>query len=147
MYLVANGGCLKQDKITYDHGKIVNMYIVYDLKSNLNYNADFTLENFLFRAIKLTKNADVDKYKYFGYGIGFDRKGVFSHSTGSFGNNGIIFGVNMNSSVHIENKKADILISEKGPTQGLGEHSLTAEKIYSINFSATKREILFEPAL
>ena len=101
----------------------------------------------MFRAIKLTKNADVDKYKYFGYGIGFDRKGVFSHSTGSFGNNGIIFGVNMNSSVHIENKKADILIFEKGPTQGLREHSLTAEKIYSINFSATKREILFEPAL
>ena len=53
----------------------------------------------------------------------------------------------MNSSVHIENKKADILIFEKGPTQGLREHSLTAEKIYSINFSATKREILFEPAL
>ena len=31
----------------------------------------------------------------------------------------------MNSSVHIDNKGKDILILEKDPTQGLGEHSLT----------------------
>ena len=112
MYLEFNGGCLKQDKITYNRGKIVNIYIVYDLKSTLNYNADFTLENCLFGAVKLTKNADIDKYKYFGYGIGFD--GVFSHPAGSFGNNStifgvdmssIIFGVHMSSCVHIDNKK------------------------------------------
>ena len=41
----------------------------------------------------------------------------------------------MNSSPHIDNKGKDILILGIGPTQGLGEHSLTAEKIYSINFS------------
>ena len=41
----------------------------------------------------------------------------------------------MNSSVHVDNKGKDILILGKGPTQGLGEHSLTAEKNYSINFS------------
>ena len=50
----------------------------------------------------------------------------------------IIFGVDMSSSVHIDNKKTYILILGKVPTQGLGEHSLTAEKMYSINFSATK---------
>ena len=109
------------------------------MKSTLNNDADFTLENCLFGAVKLTKNADVDKYKYFGYGIGFDGKRVFSHPTGSFGNNTIIFGVDMSSSVHIDNKKTYILILGKVPTQGLGEHSLTAEKLYSINFSATKR--------
>ena len=103
MYLEFNRGCLKQDKITYNHGKIVNIYTVYDMKSTLNYNADFNLENCLFGAIKLTKNADVDKYKYFGYDIGFDGKGFFSH--GSFGNNAIIFVVDMNSSIHINNKK------------------------------------------
>ena len=105
------------------------------MKSTLNNDADFTLENCLFGEVKLTKNADVDKYKYFGYGIGFDGKRVFSHPTGSFGNNTIIFGVDMSSSVHIDNKKTYILILGKG----LGEHSLTAEKLYSINFSATKR--------
>ena len=51
------------------------------------------------------------------------------------GQNVIMFGVDMNSSVHVDNKGKDILILGKGPTQRLGEHSLTAEKMYSINFS------------
>ena len=38
----------------------------------------------------------------------------------------MIFGVDM-SSAHIDNKKKDILILGKGPTQGL-EHTLTARK-------------------
>ena len=41
----------------------------------------------------------------------------------------------MSLSVHIDNNGKDILILEKGPTQGLGEHSLSAEKLYSINFT------------
>ena len=48
----------------------------------------------------------------------------------------------MNSSIHIDNKGKDILILGKGPTQELGEHSLTAEKIYSINFTLTKKIFL-----
>ena len=46
----------------------------------------------------------------------------------------IIFGVDMSSSIHIDNKKKNILILRRGPTQGL-ETTLTAEKIYSINFT------------
>ena len=34
--------------------------------------------NCLFGVVTLTKNADIDKYGYSGYGIGFDRKGRFS---------------------------------------------------------------------
>ena len=59
----------------------------------------------MFGGVKITKNADVDKYKYSGYGIGFDGREVFTHPDGSFGNNAIIFGVDMSSSVHIDNKK------------------------------------------
>ena len=92
----------------------------------------------MFGAVKLTKNADINKYKYSGYGIGFDGKGAFSHPSGGFGNNTIIFGVNMSSSVHAENKKKDILILGEGPTKGLDDTTLTAEKMYSINFPATK---------
>ena len=40
----------------------------------------------------------------------------------------------MSSSAHINNKKKDILVLGNGPTQGL-QHTLTAEKIYSINFT------------
>ena len=46
----------------------------------------------------------------------------------------------MNSSIHIDNKVKVILILGIGPTQGLGENSLTAEKIYSINFTVTERK-------
>ena len=44
----------------------------------------------------------------------------------------------MSSSVHVDNKKKDILILGKGPTQGL-EHMLAAEKMYSIKFTVTKK--------
>ena len=43
----------------------------------------------------------------------------------------------MSSSVHVDNKEKDILFLGKGLTQGL-ELILTAEKIYSINFTVTK---------
>ena len=41
----------------------------------------------------------------------------------------------MSSSVHVDNKGKDILILGNGPTQGIGEHSLTAEKMYSVSFT------------
>ena len=83
----------------------------------------------------MTKNADVNNYKYSGYGIGFDRTSRFSFPGDGNGQNVILFGVDMNLSVHVDNKGKDILILGKGLTQGLGEHSLTAEKMHSINFS------------
>ena len=45
----------------------------------------------------------------------------------------------MSTSIHIDNKKKDILVLGRGPTQGL-ESTLTAEKIYSINFTVTKKK-------
>ena len=89
MHAKFKGSCLKQDKPAFNHGKIVNIYVVYDLESNLN-NFDPALENCLFGAVKLTKNSDIDKYKYTGYGIGFDSKGSFLFPDGSFGQNVIM---------------------------------------------------------
>ena len=68
------GSYLKQQKIIYNHGKIVNIYIVYELGTSGSNNSDPTLKNCLFGAVTLTKNADINKYGYSGYGIGFDRK-------------------------------------------------------------------------
>ena len=48
---------------------------------------DPMLENYVFGAVKLTKNADIDKYGYFGYGIWFERKSSFSFPGGGFGEN------------------------------------------------------------
>ena len=100
---------------------------------------DPTLKDCLFSAVTLTKNADIDKYGYSGYGIGFDKRSSFSFSGGGFGQNILIFGEDMSSSGHIDHKKKDILVLGKGPTQG-AEHTLTAEKIYSTNFTVTKQK-------
>ena len=94
----------------------------------------------MFGAVSLTKNADIDKYKYSGYGIGFDRHGFFSHPSGGTGRNVIIFGVDMSSSTKIGNRKKDELIIGKGPTQGL-EHTLSAEKVHSINFTENNKKV------
>ena len=115
----------------------MNIYIVYDLESNLN-NFDPTFENYLFGAIKLTKNSDIDKYGYAGYGISLDSNGMLRHPNGGASVNVIIFRVDMSSSAHI-NKMKDLLILGRGPTQGL-EHTLTAEKMYSINFTETRKK-------
>ena len=104
-----SGSCLKQDKVTYTHGKIVNIYIVYEInKKDNTIISDPTLENCLFGAVTLTKHVNIDKYGYSGCGIGFDRKGSFSFPSGGYGQNVIIFGVDMSSSMHIDNKKKDI---------------------------------------
>ena len=86
-----NGSCLKQDKVTFNHGKVVSIYIVYEISKSININNYPTLENCLFGAVNLTKNADIDMYKYFGYGIGFDRHGSFSFPGSGLGQNVIIF--------------------------------------------------------
>ena len=70
-----NGDCLKQKKITFNHGKIANIYIVYEIERRVNTSSYPTLENCLFGAFKSTKHVDVDLYKCSRYGIGFDRKG------------------------------------------------------------------------
>ena len=57
-----------------------------------------------------------------------------------------IFGADMSSSIHVNNKKKDILVLGRGPMQGL-ESTLTAEKMYSINFTVTKKKVLFELTL
>ena len=98
------GSCLKQDTIIYTHRTLVNIYIVYEITKNDPLSSHPTLENCLFGEVKLTKNPDIDKYKYTGYGIGFNSKGKFSFGNG-FAQNVIIFGVDVSSSDHTNKKK------------------------------------------
>ena len=48
---------MKQNKLAYAHDKIVNLYIVYELKNRRVDNPDFTVQNGLFGAVKVTKNS------------------------------------------------------------------------------------------
>ena len=70
----------------------------------------------MFGAAKLIKKAHIDKYKYSGCGIGFDRREAFSFSSVGFACNVINFGVGMSSSIHVDEKKKGILILGEGPT-------------------------------
>ena len=129
-----NGSCLKQDEVTNNHGTIVNIYIVYEISKNYNISGYPTLENCLFGAVSLTKNADIDQYKYSGYGIGFDRHGEFSFGNG-LGKNCTIFGTDLSSSSHANDKKNNILALGKDFVQGINGTTIYAEKLYKINFT------------
>ena len=63
------------------NGSCLNMYIAYKIIKRFNTGDYQTLENCLF-AVSLTKNPYIDQYKYFGYGIRFNRHELFSHSSG-----------------------------------------------------------------
>ena len=77
--------CLRQPNFAFSHKKVVNIYIVYELGASSSHINNPTLKNCLFGAVTLTKNADIEKYKYLGYGIGFDRRSSFSFPDGGFG--------------------------------------------------------------
>ena len=117
--------------MTLTHKNVDNICVFYeiDLWSNIQ-GAGFALGNSLFGAVKLIKNADPDKYRYSCYGIRFDAPGFFSSLHGSgFSKNIIKFCADMNSLVHTDKKK-DIFILSKGPTDGLDDTTLTAKKEY-----------------
>ena len=130
-----NGSCLKQDKVTYNHGK--NSKYIHCLLISQNYNISSysTLEHCLFGAVSLTKNANIDKYKYSGYCIGFDRHGEFSFGNGLVENCIIFRGDLSSSSSHTNNKKNSILVLGKDFVQGINSTVIYAEKLYKINFT------------
>ena len=115
------GSCLEQSKTSYNHGKVVNIYIVYELGASSSHINDPRLKNFLFGAVTLTKNEidiDIDKYGYSRYGIGFDRRGSFSFQGGGYGQNVLIFGEDISFTTHIDNlKKRHISIRNRSNTR------------------------------
>ena len=53
------GSSLQQPKVSYTHGKIVNIHIVYELGASSSHKDDPTLKKSLFGAVTLNKNADI----------------------------------------------------------------------------------------
>ena len=133
-----NVSCLKQDKITYNHGTIVNIYIVYEISKNCNISSYPTFENCFFEAVSLTKYTNIDQYKYSGYNTDFSRNDEFSFGDG-YGKKVILLGADTGSSRHATNKTQSILIFGDDFTQGLAGTIIYVEKLYSINF--TEKEL------
>ena len=128
--------CLKQYKPSFTSRNVVNVFIVYKLDVwSRDLNAGFTLNDCLLETVKLTKNAEQNKYSYSGYSVGFA-----SHSRSLISKT---LGVKMllflektigHQCILITSKKI-ILVLGEGLTQRLDDTSITAEAKYSINFT------------
>ena len=82
-------------------------------------NTDFTIQNALVGAVNVTKNADISKNKYEGYGLCFDEGSTFSKGNINNGRNVLIFGVHESSLTHIDNKNNNIYVMGDFFVQGL----------------------------
>ena len=121
---------------------VVNIYIVYKLGPiALSRDSNFTIQNALFGAMQITKNANTIKYNYKGYGICFDESEQFSHKITEGGRahttlarNVIIFGVDVSFSKHANNKANNIDVMGKYYVQKINNTTIYAEKMYYRNF-------------
>ena len=137
-----NGNYMKQNKLGYAHRKIVNLYIVYKLKNRRADNPDFTVQNGLFGAVKITKNVNTSHYKYEGYGICFASESSFSFGNRTDAKNVIFFGVNTKNSSHSTNKIQNIHGLGKDFAQGINITTIYVEKIYKTNFTEQSKKFV-----
>ena len=122
--------------------KPINLYISDTLDTwSRDLNTDFKLGYCLFGAVYLTKIADLEKYGYGGYRIGFDACSLFLWTDGSWGNSVVIFGSDMNPFVNVDDKKKDISVFVEDSTQGLDNNTITAEAKYPINFTQSGKKL------
>ena len=141
MYVYLSGNHFEQNKVTIpNNNNVINMYCVYVLQLVTPSRDDtFTVQNALFGAMEITKNADTSKYAYKGYGICFDEGGTFSKENINNGRNVLIFGVE-SSLVNANNKANNIYVMGDLFVQGINDTTLYTEKVYSQNFSQASKK-------
>ena len=106
MHVSLSGNHFQQNKVIIpNNNNVINIYCVYKIDPIASTRDDIsTVQNSLFGAMEITKNADTSKYKYKGYGACFDEGGTFSMGNINNGRNILIFGVDKSSLVHSNNK-------------------------------------------
>ena len=137
-----SGDYFQQDIIAIPNN-VINIYCIYELDPiDFSKNNEFIIQNALFGAIEITKNANTSKYKCKGYGICFDESESFSHVTkvGNFNHtalarNVIIFWADMSFSKHANNKANNIYVMGKGYIQKINDTTIYAEKMFYRNFT------------
>ena len=106
-------------------------------------DTSFTIQNALFGAMQITKNAtDNSKNNYKGYAICFDERSHFGHTMTDSGRthitngrNVLIFGADMSFSIHGTNRANHIYVMGDGFTQGIHDSTLYVEKKYFRNLT------------
>ena len=145
MHVSLSGNHFQQNKvITPNNNNVINIYCVYKIDSVASTRDDtFTVQNALFGAIEIAKNADISKYNFKGYCICVNEGGTFSKGNINNGRNVLIFGVHESSLVHANNKANNIYVMGDLFVQGINDTTLCAEKVYSKNFTqASKKFVL-----
>ena len=137
MHVSLSGNHFQQNKVIIpNNNNVINIYCVYKIDATASTRDDtFTVQNALFGAMEITKNADTSKYKYKGYGVCFDEGGMFSMGNINNGRNVLIFGVEESSLVHSNNTANNIYVMGDGIVQGINDTKLYVEKTYSQNFT------------
>ena len=132
-YVLLQGSHFQQNNVIIkSNNNVINIYCVYKLDPISTSRDDtFSLQNALFGATQITKNADTSRYKYKGYGICFDGDALFRVGNINNGRNVVIFGVHEDSVIHSNN----IFLMGDGFMQGINDTTLYAEKMYSKNFT------------
>ena len=144
-YVYFQGNYSQQNDVivTNNNNNVVNIYVVYKLDPiSSTRNTDYTIQNDLFGAMKITKNTDSSKNNYTGYGLCFDEGGEFGHTVkqGNFNRttnakNVIIFGVDMSFSIYATNRANNISVMGKDFFQGINDTTIYAEKLFHNNFT------------
>ena len=142
MYVFLQGSHFQQNNVltsNNDHAinnNVANIYIVYKLDPIASIrDTTVTIQNALFGAMQITKNANTSKYYYKGYGICFDESEQFSHTITEGGRahttlarNVIVFGADMSFSKHANNKANNIYVTGKDYVQKINDTTIYAEK-------------------
>ena len=129
---------------------VINIYIAYKLDPiTSSRDTTFTIQNALFGAMQITKNADNSKNNYERYGICFDERSEFGHTITEGGHahttdarNLLIFGADMSFSVHATNGANNIYVMATGLTQINHDATLYAEKNFYRNFTDLGKKIM-----
>ena len=143
MHVYLNGNHFQQNKANIPNNNLFNIYCVYKLNPIASSrDTNFSIQNALFGALQITKNADTSKYGYKGYGICFDRGTEFGHTISEGGSahttnarNVLIFGADMSFSVHKTNRASHIYVMGDGIAQGIHDTTLYAENNFYRNFA------------
>ena len=133
MHVYFNGNNFTQNKVVIpSNNNVIDIYCIYQLDPiSSSRDTTYTIQNALFGAVQITKNADASKNAYKGYGICFDEGGTFSKGNINNGRNVIIFGVHESSLVHANNKANNIFVMGDLFVRGINDTTLYAEKLYS----------------
>ena len=144
MHVYLSGNHFQQNNVIIpNNNNAINIYCVYKFDSIASSrDTTFTIQNALFGAMQITKNADTSKYDYKGYGICFDERSEFGHTIteGGFAHtadarNVLIFGAGTSFSVHKTNRAKHIYLMGTGLTQDIHDTTLYAEKKFYRNFT------------